>query len=199
MKRIAALALGTATILAAPAAFAGGPVVPVAEPVVAAPAPVVVAPVTGDWNGGYLGAQVGYADAGDTDGDGALGGIHGGYRWDLGRTVLGVEGAYNSSDVSNGDDAIKLDNLATLTGQVGRDLGRTLVYAKAGVAYGDGDFLGEDSASDYGYTVGLGVDYQVNQNWTVGGEVSTYAFDDFDDTGVNYNPTAVQLKAAYNF
>ncbi|MDB6453393.1 outer membrane protein [Falsirhodobacter sp. 20TX0035] len=200
MKRIAALALGTAAVLAAPTAFAGGPVVPVAEPVVAAPAPVaVVAPATGDWNGGYLGAQLGYADGGDVDGDGALGGIHGGYRWDLGRTVLGVEGAYNSADVSSDDDAIKLDNLATLTGQVGYDLGRTLVYAKGGVAYGDGDFLGQDSASDYGYTAGLGVDYQLNQNWTVGGEVSTYVFDDFDDTGVSYNPTAVQLKAAYNF
>lgn len=197
MKRIAVLALGTA-VLTAPA-FAGGPVVPVEEPVVAAPAPVAVVPVTGDWNGGYLGAQLGYADGGDVDGDGALGGIHGGYRWDLGRTVLGAELAYNSADVSNDAEDIKLDNLATLKGQVGYDLGRTLVYASAGVAYGQGDFAGNTDADDYGYTLGLGVDYAVNQNWTVGGEVSTYAFDDFDDTGVSYNPTSVQLKAAYHF
>lgn len=198
MKRIAVLALGTAAVLAAPAAFAGGPVVPVEEPIVAAPAPVAVTPVTGDWNGGYLGAQLGYADGGEADGDGTVGGLHGGYRWDLGRTVLGAELAYNSADVTSDDDFVQLDNLATLKGQVGYDLGRTLVYASAGVAYGDGDIAGE-SVDDYGYTVGLGVDYAVNQNWTVGGEVSTYMFDDFDDTGVNYNPTSVQLKAAYHF
>jgi len=198
MKRIAALALGTAAILAAPAAFAGGPVVPVAEPIVMAPAPVVIVPVTGDWNGGYLGAQLGYADGGSVDGDGALGGVHGGYRWDLGRTVLGVEGMYNSADLSGDNDLITTDNIASITGQVGRDLGKTLVYAKAGVAYADGEIVGQN-ADDYGYTVGLGVDYQVNQNWTVGGEVSTYSFDDFDDSGVNFNPTAVQVKAAYNF
>ncbi|QUS35434.1 outer membrane protein [Falsirhodobacter algicola] len=199
MKRIAVLALGTAAVVAAPAAFAGGPVVAAPEPVVAAPAPVMIAPVSGDWNGAYFGAQLGYGDGGDVDGDGALGGIHGGYRWDLGNTVLGVEGAYNNADLSNDDDTIKLNDLATITGQVGYDLGRTLVYASAGVAYGSGDFAGSDDADDYGYTVGLGVDYAVNDNWTIGGEVATYSFDDFDDTGVNYNPTTVQVKAAYRF
>lgn len=195
MKRIAVLALGT--MIAAPA-FAGGPVVVAEEPIVA-PAPVaVVAPVTGDWNGGFVGAQLGYANGGSIDGDGAVGGLHGGYRWDLGRTVLGVTGEYNTADVKGDGDQIEMDKFGSIRGQVGYDMGNTLVYASAGVAKADLDFAGS-SYSDHGYVLGLGVDYALNEKWTVGGEVSTYKFDDFDSTGIDYNPTTVQVKAAYNF
>ncbi|WP_045389611.1 outer membrane protein [Falsirhodobacter sp. alg1] len=198
MKRVAVLALGAAAIVAAPAAFAGGPVVPAPEPIVAAPAPVVIAPVTGDWEGAYLGAQVGYGDGGSVDGDGAIGGVHAGYRWDLGNTVLGVVGEYNSADMAGENDAIKMDQVGSIRGQVGYDLGRTLVYASAGIASADID-VNNESYSDSGYVVGLGVDYAVTPNVILGGEVSTYGFDDFDDTGVDYNPTTIQFKAAYKF
>jgi len=196
MKRFAVLALGT--MIAAPA-FAGGPVVVAEEPIVAAPAPIaVVEPVTGDWAGGYAGVQLGYGSGGDTDGDGALGGVHAGYRWDLGRTVLGVQGDYNAADVKGSNDSIEMDKLYSLKGQAGYDLGRTLVYATAGVAKADLD-VGGAGYSDTGWTAGVGVDYAVNQNWTVGGELSTYSFGDFDDSGVVYDPTTVQVKASYNF
>lgn len=196
MKRFAVLALGT--MIAAPA-FAGGPVVVAEEPIVAAPAPVaVVEPVTGDWAGGYAGVQLGYGSGGDTDGDGALGGVHAGYRWDLGRTVLGVQGDYNAADLKGSDDAIEVDKMYSLKGQAGYDLGRTLVYATAGVVKADLDFAGQ-SYSDHGWTAGVGVDYAVNDNWTVGGEVLTNSFGDFDNSGIKYDPTTVQVKAAYNF
>ncbi len=196
MKRIAVLALGT--MIAAPA-FAGGPVVVAPEPIVAAPAPIaVVEPVTGDWAGPYIGAQLGYGSGGDTDGDGAIGGVHAGYRWDLGRTVLGVQGDYNAADLKGSNDEIEVDKMYSLKGQAGYDLGRTLVYATAGVTKADLDFAGQ-SYSDHGWTAGVGVDYAVNQNWTVGGELATHNFGDFDDSGVKYDPTTVQVKAAYNF
>ncbi|MCJ8139631.1 outer membrane protein [Falsirhodobacter halotolerans] len=198
MKRFAVLALGTAAVVAAPAAFAGGPVVVAPEPVVAAPAPVVVAPVTGAWEGGYVGVQLGYGDGGQADGDGALGGVHAGYRWDLGSTVLGVVGEYNATDFEGSNGLIKGNELGSLRGQIGYDLGNTLVYASAGVARADID-VGNESFNDTGYVVGLGVDYAVTPNWILGGEVSTYSFDDLDGSGVNYNPTTVALKASYKF
>lgn len=196
MKRIAVLALGT--MIAAPA-FAGGPVVVAEEPVVVAPAPVaVVEPVTGDWGGAYVGAQLGYGNGGSADGDGAIGGVHAGYRWDLGRTVLGVQGDYNVSDLKGDGDVIEGDKMMSLKGQAGYDLGKTLIYATAGVAKADLDIFGE-GYSDTGYVAGVGVDYALTPNWTLGGELSTYSFDNFDDTGVKYDPTTVQVKASYNF
>jgi outer membrane immunogenic protein len=60
-------------------------------PVFAQPAPFV-AP-SADWSGGYVGAQVGYGDLNSNgaglDGNGAIGGLHAGYRVDFGQFVTG--------------------------------------------------------------------------------------------------------------
>src|SRR5690606_3948688 len=108
MKRIAAILAFTA--MAAPA-FAGGPAVVADEPVVFAPAPVVVAAPQGNWDGFYGGASLGYGNFdGEASGvkvldaDGAIGGVQMGYRWDLGNTVIGVEGAFAAADIK--DDAV---------------------------------------------------------------------------------------------
>lgn len=198
MKKLAIIAVGAAFV--APAAFAGGLSQPVVEAPVAAPAPVVVPAVDGDWGGAYVGAQLGYGKGkiDPVDGDGAIGGIFGGYRWDLGKTVLGVEAAYSGSDVKDGDYDAKLKNLGQLKLQAGYDLGQTLVYATAGVAHAKVSAAGDDY-SDTGYLVGLGVDYKVNDQWTVGGEALYNRFDSFDGTGEDLKVPTVSVKAAYRF
>lgn len=201
MKRIAALlAFGG---LAAPA-FAGGPVEVVAEPEVYAPAPVVVAPV-GEWSGFYAGAHLGYGKASGEvsgtevfDADGAIGGVQLGYRWDLGRTVLGVEGAIAASDFSDDATGFDLKNKTDLKLQLGYDLGNSLVYATAGASWAKIDD-GLTSATDNGWVAGLGYDYAINDSWVVGGEYLYHKFDNFDDSGIDVDGGTFAIRANYRF
>lgn len=189
------------TAFAAIPALAGGLAQPEPDPVVAAPPPAP-ARADGDWGGFYAGAQLGYADVDSNgaglDGDGIIGGVHGGYRWDLGGTVLGAEIDFDAADVDLGGDIGNLDSVARLKLLAGADLGRALVYATAGVAYADATVGGAD-LSDNGYFGGVGVDYALSEQWTVGGEVLFHRFDDFDDSGVDLDATTVKAKVSYRF
>ena len=189
----------TATTLAAPA-FAGGPIEPMPQPVVTAPAPYV-AP-SADWSGFYVGAQLGYADISSSpaglDGNGTLGGVHAGYRWDLGTTVLGIEGDYDAASADLGIGADTLDNVARLKFMAGADLGRTLLYATGGVAWADATVAGVNR-SDNGYFLGAGLDYAVNDSWTIGGEILGHRFNDFDSSGFDLDATTVKAKVSFRF
>jgi outer membrane immunogenic protein len=195
MKIIALAAVG---VIGAVPALAGGLADPVVEPVVVTP-PVIVAPDM-DWTGFYVGAQLGYADvsADDIDADGALGGLHAGYRRDVGRTVFGAELDVNASDVSSDDDVGELDSLTRLKFMAGADLGRTLIYGTLGAAHADTTIAGE-GFSDIGWVAGVGVDYAVNDSWSIGGEALYHRFDDFDDTGIDVRATTLQLRASMRF
>lgn len=198
MNKMTIIALGTA--LTAPAAFAGGLAQPVPEPVVTAPAPVVKQTVDGNWGGGYVGLQLGYGkmNSDPADASGAIGGVHGGYRWDLGKAVLGAELDYNGSKIDTDNPDAKLKDLARLKLSAGYDMGRSLVYVSAGPAHAKADYAG-DSYSDTGWFAGVGLDYQLSDQWTLGGEALYNKFDNFDKTGVDLDGTTVQLKAAYHF
>ncbi len=198
LKPLAALAI--ASVVAVPA-FAGGLAQPQSEPVVAAP---VAAPAYtgGEWGGFYAGAQLGYADLDSNgagiDGNGAIGGIHGGYRWDFGRTVIGAEVDYDTADVSLGNGIGDLNNVARLKFMAGADLGRALVYGTAGVARAEATVAGTDF-SDNGYFGGIGVDYALTDTWTVGGELLLHKFKDFDNTNIDLDVTTIKAKVAYRF
>ncbi len=195
MKRLALiLAAGG---LAGPV-MAGGPATPIAEPVVVpAPAPVAVAP-SGDWSGAYGGATLGWgkADGGGYKADGTVGGVQAGYRWDLGTTVLGVEGDWLATDIS--DSGIDVDQMARLKFSAGYDLGRTLVYATAGAAYAKARMAGVDY-SDTGWFLGAGVEHALNDKWSLGGEVLAHRFNDFDGTGADVDGTTAALRVNYRF
>ncbi|MDR0808346.1 MAG: porin family protein [Gemmobacter sp.] len=192
-----AVALLAPLALTAPA-FAGGLATPAPEPVVSAPAPVVTMRADGEWGGAYAGAHLGYADAKDPDANGAFGGLQAGYRWDLGTAVVGVEADMAGGSISAADSNDSVDRLAHLKLQAGYDFGRTLVYATAGAAYAKADIAGV-SLSDTGYFGGIGLDYQVNDRWTVGGEVLTHRFNDFDGSGLDLKATTATLRANYRF
>lgn len=200
MKRAAIFLTATAA-LAAPA-FAGGPVEIAPEPVVVAePAPVL--DYGNDWSGFYAGAQIGYGDVDSngagSDGNGGFGGVHAGYRWDMGKTVLGLEADWDKTDLDLGAaGADSLDSVARLKVQAGYDAGPALIYATAGAARAKATIGGTD-LSDNGWVLGAGATYAINDQWTLGGEVLTNRFDDFDGSGVDLDATTATLRLGFQF
>lgn len=193
MKRLSLAAL--AALISGPA-LAGGPTTPATAPVVMAPAPV--APVY-DWSGFYAGGQIGYGDvSGDLDGYGNLGGLHAGYMWDFGSYVLGAEVDYDVADLQIGGGPDAVDAVARLKLRGGLDLGRTLVYATAGAAQASAT-VGGTGYSDTGWFGGLGIGYQLTDQWIVGGEVLGHRFDDFDGTGLDVEATTATVRASFRF
>ncbi len=199
MKTIAAL-IATAA-LSAPA-FAGGPIAVVDEPVIAPAAEAYVAPGL-DWSGAYVGGQLGYGDVdsngGGLDGNGWLGGVHAGYRWDMGNWVAGGELSWDKTAIDLGTTAgDELDSVAALKLTAGREIGNSLVYGTLGAAHAKASVGGAD-LSDSGLVYGLGFDHAMNDRWTVGAEVLQHSFDDFDASGVDLDATTLKAKVALRF
>jgi outer membrane immunogenic protein len=190
-----------AGMIATVPAFAGGLTAPIEEPVVYAEVAPVVAP-TNDWGGAYVGAQIGYGDVNSNgaglNGNGAIGGVHAGYLMDYGQFVAGAELSYDASNIDLGVGGDSLDSVVRLKLIAGADLGRTLVYGSAGVARASAT-IGGVGLSDNGYFIGVGADYALTDQWTVGGEVLAHRFNDFAGSGVRVEATTVQAKVAYRF
>lgn len=199
MKKYAIIA--TATLLGAPA-FAGGLADPAPEPVIA-PVEQTVVSTDGDWGGAYVGAQLGFGDVDSNgaglDGEGAIGGIHAGYLFDYGNFVAGAELNYDVSNIDLGTVAgDQLDSVARLKLIGGADLGRTLLYGTVGAAYAEASVGGVD-LSDNGFFAGLGAQYALSDQWSVGGEYLYHQFDDFDATGVDFDVQTLQAKVSFSF
>lgn len=191
--------LATAVAALAGPALAGGLNAPAIEPApfTPAPAPVAMGP---DWSGFYAGGQLGYGDAdagGGVSGDGALGGVHAGYRMDFGGFVGGIEADYDVSDVDLGG-GVSLDNVARLKLQAGVAAGPALIYATGGVAQA-GINLGAGTERDTGWLGGVGVAYPVTSNITVGGEVLRHQFDDFNGSGADVSATTATARISFRF
>ena len=198
MKTFATLALACAT--AAPA-FAGGPVMTAPEPVIAAPV-AVLAP-NGDWTGGYAGVHLGYGHGKAKDvgvrgsGNGVLGGIDGGYRYDFGKFVLGGELSFTDSNADFGGRG-KFRDTTDLKLVGGYDIGRTLIYGTVGPSYGRAS-IGNVNYKDSGYVFGFGADYAVTDHVTVGGELLHRRYTNFDGTGNDVQGTSLEAKVGYKF
>lgn len=195
------LIIAAATLVGAPV-LAGGLNDAVPEPTLAPVAAPVEYSAGGDWSGAYVGAQLGYGDIDSNgsglDGNGAIGGVHAGYRADFGKFVTGAELDYDVSNIDLGSTGDSLDNVARLKLMGGVDLGRTLVYGTAGAAYAEANVGGAD-LSDNGYFAGVGMDYQVSDSFTVGGEYLVHKFDDFDGSGVDLDANTIKAKVSFTF
>ncbi|WP_415920769.1 outer membrane protein [Tateyamaria sp. SN6-1] len=194
MTRLTALAL---TLVAAPAGvFAQSAVeTDIAPPAAVAPAQPFAA-TGGSWTGGYAGLQLGYADVdatGGADGDDALFGVHGGYRYDFGTFVLGGEIDYDTADIDlNG--AATVDSVARLKLQLGYDFGPVLGYFTAGGADVDTS-LGSDTGDFYG----IGFAYQIDERYTFGAELLEHSFDNIGGTGVAADATTLTVRGSIRF
>ena len=109
-------------------------------------APIAPAQPAQMWRGPYIGGHLGGAfDVGDEDlaagvsvdsnDSQFIGGVHGGWNWQSGAYVFGLEG-----DVSFGDD---IEYLASARGRIGFAANKWLAYFTGGVAF---NAAGDESA-----------------------------------------------------
>ena len=186
-----------ALVTAATPAFSGS----IAEPVYDTSEVVaeVFAPTPsfgGEWTGFYGGVQIGRLDVdgtGAADGDDLGYGVHAGYDHDFGSFVLGGELDHDVTGVDLGGTAT-VDNVTRLKLRAGYDIGRTLLYATAGVAR-----LDTSIGSENGEFGGVGMAYQLTDQFVVGGEVLSHKFDDIFGSGVDATATNLALRASFRF
>jgi outer membrane immunogenic protein len=163
-----------------------------------APAPVVM-PYVYDWTGFYIGANGGYGSnracwgnfgGFNTEGcnskSGGLVGGQGGYRWQFGSVVFGVEAEGDWANMRaslpsvfqpGGTDSAKVTSVGLFTGQIGYAWNAALLYLKGGGALANNNFVVQNAAGTglffasshkLGATVGVGFEYGFTPNWSVG-------------------------------
>ena len=125
--------------------------------------------------------------------NGGVYGVFGGYDYDFGNYVLGGEFEYQAgSDYDiNGVD---VDNLMRLKARAGYDFGRTLAYGTAGVARIDSS-LGDAT----GPVGGIGMEYKVNDRFSIGGEALAHSFEDVGGSGTDLDAQTYSLRATFRF
>ena len=128
-----------------------------------------------NWAGFYAGLNVGYEWGRVTNTPGSPSGLVGGgqlgYNWQNGQFVFGVE---TDLQVTGADDTFapwKFSNpwFGTLRGRAGYALNNVLLYATAGLAYGDlkGELAGlTETRTELGWAAGLGAEYGFAPNWS---------------------------------
>jgi outer membrane immunogenic protein len=220
MKRTITAAAAAALLLAGTAASSAADM--------AVRAPIVAPPVVWSWTGFYFGAHVGAGwgtseasltgasitppigglgavafnlPFAQTSSSGFLGGVQGGYNWQTGWAVFGIQGDIAGADIKGTSPClvvlgcnVKTDWLASVTGRIGAVvLDRGLVYAKGGVAWADTthsvrspnfnlgtgvpDTITSKDVTHVGWTVGLGTEWMITPNWTAFIEYNYYRFD----------------------
>jgi outer membrane immunogenic protein len=164
------------------------------------------------WAGPYLGANFGYGwgsvNNSHTKPDGFLGGVQGGYNWQSGPVVYGIEG---DIQVNGADDTFapwKFSNpwFGTVRGRIGYAMSNVMFYGTGGLAFGElrGETFGlSESHTTAGWTAGVGAEFGFAQHWTAKIE---YLYVDlnssrFTITGVNngYQSNILRVGVNYRF
>jgi outer membrane immunogenic protein len=145
------------------------------------PYPYVAPPYPGySWIGPYLGLTLGYQWASVTNSSarpsGLEGGFEGGYNWQTGQFVYGVEGDLQLSDANDTFANYKFSNpwFGTVRGRGGVAFNNILVFGTLGVAFGEGEISqlgqGTESSAHFGWTGGLGMEVGLTPNWSAKAE-----------------------------
>lgn len=171
----AALLAATSISLAADAVFEAPPAPPAA--------PIISAPIN-TWEGGYAGISLGYGFSGESDvplvdgtinsveTDGFVGNVFGGWNWQSGSFVYGIEGdvGYNGMEGDNAGVNVEHGIEGSLRARLGvAATENVLVYATAGGAGGrvevDAGALGagSDTQTLWGWTAGVGTDVKFTE------------------------------------
>jgi outer membrane immunogenic protein len=127
------------------------------------------------WAGPYLGGNLGYG-WGDVHNNGAkpsglTGGIQGGYNWQSGPVVYGVEGDLQLSGADDTFAQYKFSNpwFGTVRGRIGYSFSNVMFYGTGGLAFGElkGQRTGwTESHTNAGWTVGVGAEFGLTPNWS---------------------------------
>jgi outer membrane immunogenic protein len=213
------LAIASANAADAPIQYSAPP--PQYAPPPYAPPPLPAAPCL--WLGPYVGTNVGFQwtsninglnSSGFTGGSGLTGGIQGGYNWQNGPWVYGVESDFNLSDVNGTFAGYQFSNpwFGTMRGRAGYLINNSFfVYGTAGLAFGVTTISNgglSDSSGRLGWTVGAGVEFGLapwglNPNWSAKVE---YLYLDLSQggnlpasTSSNFQSNVVRLGVNYHF
>ncbi|GAB5445340.1 porin family protein [Gymnodinialimonas sp.] len=174
----------------------------------------VAAPATAqstDWTGFYAGGQLEIASV-DIDstagvalneGSGAMVGVFGGYRFDLGDVVLGATGSAVFGNV--GVEPLipaatpdpTLDVLVRAGIEIGYDLGPVLVTGGVGQTFGVMTNAANSRQSEFGSYFAIGADYMLNEDIMIGADVTRTNLDNF--SGQDVSVTSFGIGAAYRF
>jgi outer membrane immunogenic protein len=127
------------------------------------------------WAGPYIGGNIGYqwGDVNNTSNspDGFNGGVQGGYNWQYGQFVFGAEADFQASGASDRFAMWKFTNpwFGTLRGRAGFAMNNILIYGTGGLAFGNlrAETLNlSESQWAAGWTLGVGAEMGITQNWT---------------------------------
>jgi len=163
-----------------------------------------------NWTGPYVGANLGYqwGQAGNTptSPSGFIGGVQAGYNFQNGPWVFGVEGDIQASGADDTVGPWKFSNpwFGTARGRVGYAFDNVLFYGTAGLALGElraETFGWGESHTTAGWTVGVGGEVGLTQNWTAKIEYLHLDLSSsrFAVTGVSNDFTSSIVRAGVNY
>ena len=127
------------------------------------------------WAGPYLGGNLGYAwgsvENNLTKPSGFVGGVQGGYNWQSGPWVFGAEADIQATGANDTFAPWKFSNpwFGTVRGRAGYAFNNVYLYGTGGLAFGElrGETFGlAESHTNLGWTVGIGAEFGLVQNWT---------------------------------
>lgn len=156
-----------------------------------------------NWTGFYIGGHGGYGwgDAGGLNTDGGFGGGQIGVNYQFAPNwVWGVEADISGGDI-NGSTSIpstfKTDMFGTARLRLGYTVDRTMFYGTGGLAWADSkaSLAGvSDTQTNFGWTVGAGIEYAFAPNWTAKVE---YLYADYGHDAYNI-PAATNIGLTTN-
>jgi outer membrane immunogenic protein len=137
---------------------------------------------SGNWQGAYFGGNVGggFGKAGVNRISGVAGGLQGGYNWQSDRFVFGLEADGTASDVISRSvaDTYRQNWLASGRGRAGYLIANNLLgYATGGLGMAATEYkstTGSKSITAVGWVAGIGAELQVDQHFSLRGEVLHY-------------------------
>ena len=156
------------------------------------------------FEGWWLGATIGgstvsYSTSpGSIDSDGVIGGVVGGFSWQHGPFVIGLEADYLGADIdgggqlNNGANRAKIgfDNLADLRMRLGYAFtSNLLLFGTFGGAWADADIYSSGPGGGFretsftGWAFGGGAEYAFEKDWSLRFD---YQFTDFGEESVNF-------------
>jgi outer membrane immunogenic protein len=191
---------------------------PPAPPPVAYPPPPVAYPLTVDcyrWFGPYIGGNLGYTwgtvENNFTKPSGLAGGLQGGFNWQNGPYVFGIEGDIQVTGAEDTFAPWKFSNpwFGTIRGRAGYTFANVMFYGTAGLAFGGlrGETFGlSESHTSAGWTVGVGTEFALapmglGSNWT--GKIEylyvDLASNPFSITGMSNGYRFGEIRAGVNY
>lgn len=157
------------------------------------------------WSGLYAGVTGGYGWLRDVDrafvpplvsrGDDWVIGIHAGYLHQWNSMVIGAEVAYSSLDIQFDNFPISVEDAATIRVRAGFAYQKWLFSAHGGATYATTN-IGLD---DWGYNLGLAVEYMLTENITAGVQYDHHNFKRFDGTLIDATVDTLTLRVGYKF